>query len=97
MSLHAPSAIKPLPGYRLWMRFADGTEGTADLSALVEQGVFQPWKTSPSFFDAVAIAEDGSLVWGEEIDLCSDALYLQITGKSAEDVFPRLRGEALHA
>ena len=97
MSLHVPCAVKPLLGYRLWLRFLDGAEGTVDLSALVGQGVFERWRASPSFFEAVKISEDGSLAWGDEIDLCSDALYLQITGKSADDVIPRLKGEALHA
>ena len=27
----APVDVKPLPRYRLWCRFSDGTEGEADL------------------------------------------------------------------
>jgi hypothetical protein len=37
------------------------------------------------------------LIWGEELDLCPDSLYLQVTGKTPEDIFPALRGEHAHA
>ena len=97
MSLHSPSAIKTLPDFRLWMQFSDGVEGTADLSAMVGKGVFKCWADRPASFQNVVISEDGSLLWDETLDLCSDALYLQISGKAVEDVFPRLKQELLHA
>lgn len=97
MSLHSPTAIKTLPDFRLWMRFSDGVEGAADLSALVGKGVFERWKNRPASFENVVISEDGSLLWDETVDLCSDALYLQISRKAVEDVFPRLKQELLHA
>lgn len=97
MSLLVPSAIKPLPEYRLWLRYPDGTEGVADLSDLAGQGVFHRWREHPQTFHNVVIAEDGSLVWDGELDLCADALYLEISGKSVEEVFPNLKGELLHA
>ena len=37
------------------------------------------------------------LVWGGQVDLCPDALYLKVTGKEPEDVFPALRHEPVHA
>jgi hypothetical protein len=33
----------------------------------------------------------GELGWGDQIDLCPDALYLKVTGKTPEDLFPALR------
>jgi hypothetical protein len=38
----------------------------------------------------VRIAEGGAIAWGEQIDLCPDAMYLRLTGKEPEDVFPGL-------
>ena len=38
-----PIDVKALPGYKIWVRFADGTEGEADLSHLAGRGVFALW------------------------------------------------------
>jgi hypothetical protein len=59
------------------------------VSDLAGRGVFKPWK-DVTFFESVHIASHGAVVWGEDLELCPDALYLKLTGKSAESVFPRL-------
>lgn len=60
---------KPLPNYRVWIRFDDGLEGEVDLSDLVGKGVFEAWE-SIDFFNQVRIdPKTDTLAWGEEIDL----------------------------
>ena len=54
------------------------------------QGVFSAW-LDPSFFANVRLGHGGSIEWDDEIDLCGDALYLEITGMTPEELFPRLR------
>jgi hypothetical protein len=88
--------VKVLPGYRLDLEFEDGVSGTVDLSENVGKGVFALWR-DPLFFEQVAIGSAGELVWGEKIDLCPDALYLKVTGKQPEDLFPALRNLSTHA
>ena len=90
------SKVKVLPGYRLELEFDDGVSGTVDLSENVGKGVFALWR-DPLFFEQVAIGSAGELVWGEKIDLCPDALYLKVTGKQPEDLFPALRNLSTHA
>ena len=90
------SKVKVLPGYRLDLEFEDGVSGTVDLSENVGKGVFALWR-DPLFFEQVAIGSAGELVWGEKIDLCPDALYLKVTGKQPEDLFPALRNLSIHA
>lgn len=90
------SKVKVLPGYRLDLEFEDGMSGTVDLSENVGKGVFALWR-DPLFFEQVAIGSAGELVWGEKIDLCPDALYLKVTGKQPEDLFPVLRNLSTHA
>ncbi|MEX2286033.1 MAG: DUF2442 domain-containing protein [Planctomycetaceae bacterium] len=82
--------VKPLTGYRLWIRYADGIEGEVDLSHLVGKGVFANWK-DPKAFEEVRVGPTGNIYWSDKIDLCPDALYMEITGKTPEDVFPGLR------
>ena len=76
--------------YKLWLRYADGVEGVVDLSSYVGKGVFAVWE-DPAEFENVTIGSSGELVWNDQIDLDPDALYMKITGKKPEDVFPRLR------
>jgi hypothetical protein len=42
-----------------------------------------------AFFEAVRIDDEaGAIAWEEEIALCPDALYLRLTGKVPEEIFP---------
>jgi len=90
------SEVKVLQGYRLELVFDDGARGVVDLSDLVGKGVFAIWRDR-RIFEQVQIGSFGELVWGDQIDLCPDALYLKATGKKPEDVFPALRCESVHA
>jgi hypothetical protein len=82
--------IKAQPGYRLWVRYSDGVEGSVDLSRLVGRGVFANW-TDPRAFEQVRLTDYGAPAWGDSVDLCPDALYLELTGQRPEDLFPSLR------
>lgn len=88
--------IEPQPDYRLKLRFDDGVTGVVNLSHLVGQGVFAAWN-DPKQFARVRIGEFGGPVWDGEIDLCPDALYLEITGQKVEQLFPNWNREAVHA
>ena len=87
--------VKVLQGHRLELAFDDGVCGVVDLSELVGKGVFSLWRNE-HFFEQVQIGSFGELVWGDQIDLCPDSLYLRATGKKPEDVFPALRCEATY-
>lgn len=88
--------VEPLSGYRLRLRYADGVAGVVDLSHLVGKGVFRLWNDA-SAFERVSIGTAGELCWSEEVDLCADALYLEITGKRPDEVFGNLSKAAVHA
>ena len=73
--------VRPLEGYRLYLRFEDGVEGSVDISNLVQSGgVFEPLKER-GFFEQVRVDPDwGTIGWPGEIDLDRDVLYSQVTG-----------------
>jgi hypothetical protein len=83
---------RPLPQYRLALSFSNGEEGIVDLSDKVGSGVFAAWE-NPASFAQVKITAEGAVEWPGEIDLCSDALYLQMTGKQPVDIFSSLQPE----
>jgi hypothetical protein len=85
-----PVEVKPLPNYRLWLCYDDGTAGEVDLAHLAGKGVFKLWNDYQAF-EQVYIGPQGQIAWSEQIDLCPDALYLALTGKKPEDVFSNLK------
>jgi hypothetical protein len=88
--------VKVLRDYRLELAFDDGVCGSVDFADLVGKGVFALWRDRQAF-EQVRIGSSGELVWDDQVDLCPDALYLKVTGKKPEDIFPALRREHVHA
>ncbi len=82
--------VEPREGFQIWVRFDDGTSGTVELDELAGRGVFKTW-ADRRVFESVRITDAGAVEWPGEVDLCADALYLRLTGKQPEDLFPALR------
>lgn len=91
-----PIQVKPLPNYRLWLKYADGVAGEVDLSYLAGKGVFALWNDY-AVFEQVYIGDSGAIAWTDEIDLCPDALYIKITGKTPEQLFSNRKVETAYA
>ncbi len=91
-----PIRVLPLSNYRLYLEFSDGVAGEVDLSELARGEVFAPWH-NPGSFEKVHIGPHREIRWDDEIELCPDALYLMLTGKTPEQLFPSLRHEQPHA
>ena len=79
ITLKAPwrvAFVRALDGYRLHVRFVDGTEGEVWMDALIHSpgaGVFG-CLSEPKVFSAVGL-EHGVVTWPEELDLAPDAMY----------------------
>ena len=84
--------VEALDDYKLRLEFDDGVVGVADLSSLVGKGVFSLWRDVTEF-RKVLIGSSGELVWGDQIDLCPDSLYMKVTGQQPEDMFSCLNME----
>jgi len=88
--------VEVLGDFRIRVDFEDGVEGIADLSKFAGRGVFRIWD-EPGSFEAVRIGTSGEIEWSDEVAVCSDALYLEITGESVDEVFPNAKGISLGA
>ena len=81
---------KPVDHFRVSLRFDDGVSGMVDLGHLAGRGVFRAWLQEGAF-EQLSISPEGALQWPGDLDLCPDALCLQMTGKTADEIFPALR------
>jgi hypothetical protein len=91
-----PLLVRALPNYRIYLEFSDGAKGEVDLSDIAGKGVFQAWNDY-DFFKRVHVGSERQIQWDDDIELCADSLYLKLTGKTPEDLFPKLRREQPHA
>jgi hypothetical protein len=89
-------SAEALANYCVKLTFTTGESGTIDLSHLVGKGVFARWREEEAF-RRLEVGPNGDLRWDDEIDLCPDALYMQVTGKTIEELFPNLRHEGVDA
>lgn len=77
-------SVQPLQGYRLAVRFDDGTEGVIEMQDRLFGPVFEPLK-DPAIFQQVFVDEFGAITWPNGADLAPDALHerLRITSETA--------------
>ena len=85
-----PLEVNARPQFRIWIRYSDGAEGEVDLSHLAGRGVFVLWD-SPEEFEKVHIGPGNAISWSDQVELCPDSVYMRLTGKSPEELFPRLQ------
>ena len=72
-------SVRALSGYRLAVRFMDGTAGEVDLAGLVarpDAGVFTALR-DPAAFELVSVV-DGAVTWPDGQDLAPDAMHDEI-------------------
>lgn len=79
-----PVLVKSLGKYKIWLKYADKTEGVVDLSSLAGKGVFEIWENGSCFENVFIDPISNAIAWNEELDLCLDNLYLEIKGVSFE-------------
>jgi hypothetical protein len=70
---------------RLHLSYDAGTSGHVDLDDVAGRGVFAAL-SDPSVFDSVSISPEGQVRWSEDIEICADALYMELTGLSLHTV-----------
>ena len=87
---------QPLTNYKIRLKFSDNSTGEVDLSHLAGRGVFISWNDYKNFKN-VSIERGRRLVWPDEIDIDADSLYLKLTSKKPEELFPALKEESVHA
>ncbi len=91
-----PTEVAALGDYRIWIQYSDGSAGEVDLAHLAGRGVFSAWEDR-RYFEDVCLGPAGAIAWGEDIELCPDALYMQVTGKPLGEVISGISLQAERA
>jgi hypothetical protein len=66
--------VKPGEKFRLEITFTNDEKGICDCKPLLDFGVFEELKDE-NYFRSVK-AENGTVVWPHELDICPDTVYL---------------------
>jgi Protein of unknown function (DUF2442) len=77
----------------IWIRYSDGAESETDFSHLAGNGMFKFWNDYRNF-ERVHLSYAGAIAWSDDSEVCPDATYMRLTGKSVEDLFPSLQPAA---
>ncbi len=83
-----PIKVTALAGCKIRVEYSDGVMGIIDLADCAGRGVFTPLEDE-EFFKTVHVGDHGQIAWSDEIEICPDAAYLEITGQISR--------EAVHA
>ncbi len=78
------TGVKPINDYQLEITFSNGETGVYDCRPLLDFGVFRELQDD-AYFRQVR-AENGTVVWPHEQDICPDTVYLD-SKKTALSVY----------
>ncbi len=75
---------KYIDGYRVWLKFEDGTEGDLNLERELWGEVFEPLRDVKRFRAFKLDRELNTLVWSSGADLAPEFLYTTVTAQQAD-------------
>jgi hypothetical protein len=85
--LHVIGAVEVEPNFALRLTFGDGVGGVIRLADVIRRGGVFARLADPAVFAQVRIGDRGRcLEWPGKIDLCADALWLEIQQQAPTDV-----------
>ena len=77
-------SVRPLEGFRLHLRFEDGTEGDVDVAGIVREftGVFEPVQAA-DYFRTVRVDRGlGTIRWPNGADIAPETLFVSLSRKT---------------
>ncbi len=77
------TAARFVEGFSVWLRFADGSEGTLDLSTDLAGPMFEPLRDPSLFAQVMLHREFKTLVWPNGADFAPEFLYSRLKGHAA--------------
>ncbi|MDE2989173.1 MAG: DUF2442 domain-containing protein [Chloroflexota bacterium] len=88
MELVQPVEVEARDRWRIWVAFADGVNGEVDLSDMADEPICAAWR-DPVFWRRVRITDYRAVAWSDDIELCADSLYMELTGLKPRELYPQ--------
>lgn len=73
--------ITPLPDFKLRVVFSNGIQGTVDFSWVLEAPAFESVRDPAEFAKVRVSADDGCIMFGEDLDVAWEPIYSKLSGK----------------
>ena len=80
-------SVIPLPKYQLQVTFEVGVSGVVDLKDLLHTAIFASLKDE-QVFNQVSFGQS-AIFWSDEMEIDLLNVYLQLSGKSFDELFPK--------
>ncbi len=80
-------SVKPLEGFRVHIKFADGVEKDVDLEPYLRGPIFEPIRKDRAVFRAMKIAGN-TIAWENGADIDPDVLYYNLKPAWMEETEP---------
>ena len=95
MDLVQPTHVEARDNYRIWVEYADGVSGEIDLSDLAVEPMFSAWQDS-TFWRSVHITDYRAIAWNDDLELCPDSIYMDLTGRTLREIYPPPANQRAH-
>jgi len=76
-------SVEPQEGFKVTIRFTDGSCREVDLAPYLRGPIFEPIKSDPALFGSMQV-EEGTIAWPNGADIDPDVLYYGLTPAWAE-------------
>jgi hypothetical protein len=87
--MHRIISATPDAAFRVTLVFDDGVEGSIDFGPMIAKGGVFSALAEADTFRKVSIGDGSrSLEWPGDVDLCADALWMEITGSELDTERP---------
>ena len=82
-------SVEALEDYNIRVKYVDGRDGVVNLAHLKGKGVFKAWDNYDYFRSVTIDPESQAISWGNNIEICPDAVYFEIAGIDPEEYFEK--------
>lgn len=76
-------SVEPKEGFKVTIRFTDGTSREVNLAPYLRGPIFEPIRNDPELFGSMQV-EEGTIAWPNGADIDPDVLYYGLTPAWAE-------------
>ncbi len=78
-------SVEPGEGFKVTIRFADGSSREVNLAPYLRGPTFEPIRNAPALFSSMQV-EEGAIAWPNGADIDPDVLYYGLSPAWAESV-----------